>query len=98
QCAGLGPHLSFERRVFEAAFEGTINTGNGQRIAPPLAPRLPGGVGQQAREGPRSDAIVRAHARAVIEEKVPVVDARVCHELAHYARALFEAAIRTLDF
>ena len=95
--AGLGPQLAFERRVFEALGERAVDAGDGQRIAPGCAPGLARGVGEQLREGARSDAVVQAHARAVVEEEVAVVHARVDQELAHHARALGEAAVVAVE-
>ena len=52
---------------------------------------------KQACEGARSDLVVGAHSRAVVKEKVVIVDARVDHELANHARAFLEAAIGAIE-
>ena len=95
--AGLGPQAALERRVPEAAGQGAVHAGHGQGLAPRRAPGLARGVGQQLRTGAGSDAVVAAHARAVVEEEVAVVHARVNKKLPHHARALRKAAVCAVD-
>ena len=89
--------MTAQGRVAEAVGESAVHAGDGQGGAQGNAPWLARGVGEQLGHGAGSDAVVGAHAGAVVEEEIVIVHSGVDEKLTDDTRTLLKAAVRALN-